>query len=88
MIHAGHALEGYVTQEKSMDELIVQAEPSPEADQGLVPELKAKLEAQLKACGLRTNVQMLEPGALERTEFKARRVIDKRSLYDEMIKEA
>ena len=76
-----------ITREKSMDELIVQAESSPEVDQGLVPELKAKLEAQLKARGLRTTVQMLEPGALERTEFKARRVIDKRSLYDEMIKE-
>jgi phenylacetate-coenzyme A ligase PaaK-like adenylate-forming protein len=28
----------------------------------------------------------MEPGTLERTEFKAKRVIDKRSLYDEMTK--
>jgi phenylacetate-coenzyme A ligase PaaK-like adenylate-forming protein len=56
-------------------------------DQALVPELKAKLEGQLKARGLRTNVQMMEPGTLERTEFKAKRVIDKRDLYDEMTRE-
>ncbi|MGD9032436.1 MAG: hypothetical protein PVH02_07235, partial [Desulfobacteraceae bacterium] len=67
-------------------ELIVQAESSPEVDPDLFPELKAKLETQLRARGLRTNVQMMEPGTLERTEFKAKRVIDKRSLYDEMTK--
>jgi phenylacetate-CoA ligase len=76
-----------ITREKTMDELIVQAEASPEMDQALVPELKAKLEGQLKARGLRTNVQMMEPGTLERTEFKAKRVIDKRDLYDEMTRE-
>jgi len=46
--------------------------------------LKAELEAQLRANGLRTVVQMVEPGTLERTEFKAKRIIDKRDLYDEM----
>jgi phenylacetate-CoA ligase len=75
-----------ITREKTMDELIVQAESSPEVDPDLFPELKAKLETQLRARGLRTNVQMMEPGTLERTEFKAKRVIDKRSLYDEMTK--
>jgi len=25
---------------------------------------------------------MMEPGSLERTEFKAKRIIDKRDLYD------
>ena len=72
-----------VTREKTMDELTVQAESSPEVDPALVPELKARLEKEFKARGLRTNVQMMEPGTLERTEFKAKRVIDKRSLYDE-----
>ncbi len=75
-----------ITREKTMDELIVQAEPTPDVDLGLVPELKKTLEAQLKASGLRTNVQMMEPGTLERTEFKAKRVIDKRDLYDEMTR--
>jgi phenylacetate-CoA ligase len=69
-----------ITREKTMDELMVQAEPIPEVDSASVPELKAKLESRLKARGLRTDVHMLEPGTLERTEFKARRVIDKRNL--------
>ena len=69
-----------ITREKTMDELMVQAEPAPEIDPGSVPGLKEKLESRLKARGLRTDVHMLEPGTLERTEFKARRVIDKRNL--------
>lgn len=77
-----------ITREKTMDELIVQAEYARDVDPGVVPELKAKLEAELKMKGLRTNVQMVQPGTLERTEFKARRVIDKRALYDEMTKKA
>ena len=75
-----------ITREKAMDEMIVQAEYSPEVDSNLVPELKVKLEAGLKARGLRTVVQMMEPNSLERTEFKAKRVIDKRDLYEEMTK--
>lgn len=77
-----------ITREKTMDELIVQAELSPEVDPALGPELKAKLEAGLRRRGLRTNVQMMGPGTLERTEFKARRVIDQRGLYDEITKKA
>ena len=77
-----------ITREKSMDELIVQAEFIPEVDPDLVPGLKGELEVKLKARGLRTNVQMMEPGALERTEFKAKRIIDKRDLYDEITKKA
>ena len=75
-----------ISREKTMDELIVQAEFVSEVDPGLVPGLKEELEAKLKASGLRTIVQMVEPGTLERTEFKAKRVIDKRDLYDEMTK--
>jgi phenylacetate-CoA ligase len=71
-----------ITREKTMDELIVQAEALPEVPAGQVGTLQNELATQLKAKGLRTIVQMLEPGSLERTEFKARRIIDKRDLYD------
>jgi phenylacetate-coenzyme A ligase PaaK-like adenylate-forming protein len=67
-----------------MDELIVQAEYAKGVDPGTVPELKKRLEAELKAKGLRSVVQMVEPDRLERTEFKGKRVIDKRSLYNEI----
>jgi phenylacetate-CoA ligase len=77
-----------ITREKTMDELIVQAEPVPDVEEHLIGQLKAELEGRIKALGLRAIVQMFPPGTLDRTEFKARRVIDKRSLYDEMTKKA
>lgn len=76
-----------ITREKTMDELIVQAEYAKDVDSGVVPQLKEKLEAELKARGLRTIVQMVAPDTLERTEFKAKRVIDKRDLYEEFTKQ-
>ncbi len=77
-----------ITREKSMDELIVQAEPAPDLASRLVPDLSSTLEAALKTRGLRTNVQILRPGTLERTEFKARRVIDRRDLYEKITRDA
>jgi phenylacetate-CoA ligase len=73
-----------ITREKTMDELIVQAEYAKGVASGVIPLLKKKLEDELRARGLRTVVQMTEPGSLERTEFKAKRVIDKRALYEEI----
>jgi len=75
-----------ITREKTMDELIVQTECVPGVDECVIPDLKKILEEKLKADGLRTVVQIVEPGSLERTEFKAKRIIDKRDLYDEIIK--
>ena len=74
-----------ITREKTMDELIVQAEWKENVNTEGISVLKAKLEKELKARGLRTVVQMLEPNSLERTEFKAKRVIDQRGLYEEII---
>ncbi len=74
-----------ITREKTMDELIVQAEWKEEMITEDISALKSKLEKELKARGLRTVVQMLEPNSLERTEFKAKRVIDQRGLYEEII---
>ncbi len=76
-----------ITREKTMDELIVQAEYAPDVKPGDAPGLKAQLEKVLKARGLRTVVQMKEPNSIERTQFKAKRIIDKRDLYDHIITE-
>jgi len=77
-----------ITREKTMDEMIVQAEWKEDVNPEEISALKSKLETELKARGLRTVVQMLEPNALERTEFKAKRIIDQRGLYEEiMLKE-
>ena len=75
-----------ITREKTMDELIVQAEYTHDVDVAQIPELKAKLEGELRNLGLRTIVEMMKSGSLERTQFKARRAIDKRDLYDEIVK--
>ena len=72
-----------ITREKTMDEMIVQAERSPQADPAIIPELKVRLAGELKARGLRAVVELMEPGTLTRTEFKARRVIDQRHIHDE-----
>lgn len=68
-----------ITREKTMDELIVQAEYAKGEDSRLIPQLKEKLEAELKARGLRSVVQIVEPDHFERTEFNAKRLIDKHS---------
>ncbi len=73
-----------ITREETMDEMIVQAERGQQTDPSIVPELKGLLSRELKKKGLRAIVQLMEPGTLERTEFKAKRVIDKRNLYDEI----
>ena len=74
-----------ITRDKTMDELIVQTECLPGVDECVIPDLKQELENRLKAAGLRTNVIIVEPGTLERTQFKARRIIDQRDLYDQII---
>ena len=73
-----------ITREKTMDEMIVQAERSPQADPAVVPDLAARLERELRARGLRAVVELMEPETLARTEFKAKRVIDRRRIHDEV----
>ena len=73
-----------ITREKTMDELIVRAERKPEFGKETVSMLQKTLEVQLREKGLRAIVQILDPDTLERTEFKAKRVIDQRDLYDEL----
>lgn len=73
-----------ITRERTMDELIVQAEPLPGVDDGTSKAIAKQLADKLKAKGLRTVVQMMAPGTLARTEFKAKRIVDQRNLYEEL----
>jgi phenylacetate-CoA ligase len=68
-----------VTRERIMDELTVLAEYT--AGIVDVESVKTALQTHLAATlGIRANVEIKEPGELERTQFKAQRVIDERDL--------
>ena len=72
-----------VTRERTMDELLVLAEYS-EDNAGDADAIRQALVGKLNsALGIRAQVEMKAPGELERTQFKARRVIDQRDLYKE-----
>ena len=62
-----------------LDEVTVEAEYDPEADVALfIQQSEQKLQTAL---GLRVTVTPREPGSFSRTEFKARRVIDRRARH-------
>ncbi|MBI4589942.1 MAG: phenylacetate--CoA ligase family protein, partial [Candidatus Rokubacteria bacterium] len=76
-----------VSRQETMDELVIQAEVRPEAGAppGAVDALRAEMETRLRAViGVRATVQLVPYGQLERTEFKARRLIDNRDLFREL----
>jgi phenylacetate-CoA ligase len=68
-----------------MDELLVRAEYLPShAEAAARAQLAATMKERLRArLGVTPVVELLAPGELPRTEFKARRVIDDRDLYHE-----
>ena len=71
-----------VSRERAMDELTVLAEVADPADDAAA--VRRRLESDLGATlGIRASVELKAPGELERTQFKARRVIDERELYGE-----
>jgi phenylacetate-CoA ligase len=73
-----------LTREKGLDELEVQVEVTPEifSDKiGALEALNRKLIAALEhTIGLRVSVSLVEPRAIQRSEGKAKRVIDRRNL--------
>ena len=74
-----------ITREGAMDELLVRVEVNPELHARGTETLdgfrdKATSELQ-KVLGVRTKVEIAESGAIPRTDFKARRVIDDRDLF-------
>jgi phenylacetate-CoA ligase len=64
-----------------MDELTIQLEHRGGLDEGRRLALRRDAEARLRSTlGVGAKVLLVEPGTLERTEFKARRVIDSREV--------
>lgn len=79
-----------VSRQAVMDQLVVQAEYNQDTaekarhDPEGLPKLKQHMEERLKALiGVKAVVQLTAPGQLPRTEFKARRVVDNRELFEE-----
>jgi phenylacetate-CoA ligase len=72
-----------VSREETMDKLAVRAEHTPEAD-AAVFQARAQ-EALRTTLGVSTAVVAVPPNTFERTEFKARRVIDERALFHETV---
>ena len=78
-----------VSRRDTMDELLVRAEyaPShgaPDAQAALRADMRARLRARI---GVHPVVDLVPEGALPRTEFKAKRVVDDRDLYHTRVHE-
>ncbi|MBI2206072.1 MAG: phenylacetate--CoA ligase family protein [Candidatus Rokubacteria bacterium] len=72
-----------VSRREAMDELLVRAEyAATHADAAAQAALGATMRERLRArLGIHPVVELVPEGTLERTEFKARRVVDDRDLY-------
>jgi phenylacetate-CoA ligase len=96
------AIEGFggefqmlITRERAMDELVLRVEYSPAVAReaqlapGVLEALGERIVTRLRpVIGIRPVVRLEPPGTLPRTEFKARRVVDNRSLYEESVRSA
>jgi phenylacetate-CoA ligase len=77
-----------VSRREAMDELLIQAECAPSHAGPAVEGLRTTMREQLRArIGVHPVVEVVPPGTLARSEFKARRVIDDRDLYRQTLSE-
>ena len=75
----GNEFQIVLETEGVMDAFTIVVETSVPVGEAYVTELRARLEAEvIRQCELRPRIQIVAPGTLPRTEFKARRVIDRR----------
>ena len=72
-----------ISSQEHMDELLIRAEyENGEHSSGLNDTARSSIEEKLRdRLGLRPVVELVPPGSLARSEFKARRAIDNRDLY-------
>jgi phenylacetate-CoA ligase len=77
----GDEFQIVVTTEKALDVLTIVAEPKPEVPQSSYAELAKHIQNQVRAkLEIRPEVELKPYGTLPKTEFKAKRVIDKRTM--------
>ena len=87
LVHYGGEHRIVISREAAMDELLlrVEVDAAAHARADAVARFRAEVEAKLlKVLGLRTAVEVVEPGSIPRTDFKARRVIDDRAIFREL----
>ncbi len=74
-----------VSREAAMDELIVRVEAAQSISRDDWPGLESRVQAAVtRELGVRVKAEVVAPGTYPRTDFKARRVIDDRRLFDHL----
>jgi phenylacetate-CoA ligase len=76
---AGDEFQIEISRERELDVLTVRAEPAAGTAAVRYPELRLAIESEIVArCELRPTIEIVPPGTLPKTEFKAKRVKDLR----------
>jgi len=75
-----------ISREATMDELLLRVEAKADTiARGETERFRAEIARKMqKVLGLRTLVEVLKPNSIPRTDFKARRVIDDRTVFRDM----
>jgi phenylacetate-CoA ligase len=86
--HYGGEHRIVISREATMDELLLRVEADAATfakGADAVAQFRAEVERKLlKVLGLRTLVEIVSPNSIQRTDFKARRVIDDRAVFRDM----
>ena len=83
----GGEFQVIISRQENMDELLIKAEYAlSHSSADLSESLRNTMTQQLRArLGVRPTIELVPHGVLPRTEFKARRAIDNRNLYQEAL---
>ena len=85
LAHYGGEHRIVITREAAMDELLLRVEPDAathRAGAGAISAFSTELVNKLQTVlGIRTKVEIVAPGSIPRTDFKARRVLDDREVF-------
>jgi len=89
----GGEFQMVISRERALDELVLRVEYDhavarrAQAAPGALAALGERIAARLRSIiGIRPIVRLEAPGTLPRTEFKAKRVVDNRGLYEESLR--